>query len=176
MGTPAVSWALRRPRDFGRPYGLWSIRVAPQLKEMRALVRDLVRGHRGRTLLSGSRSLDDVVERTVLATNELATNAIKYGEGEAAVRLSRIDGAWLIDVTDHNTSDAPEPSVVDDRPHGLDIVAAVSDDHGWWVESGGGTKHVWALVPDHAPHALRAALGRRAFRPRRPGTRVANAG
>jgi anti-sigma regulatory factor (Ser/Thr protein kinase) len=97
----------------------------------------------------------EVRSRLALVVTELATNALRHAESHAHVRLSRGDGAWLVEVLDHRPDlplAVPEARAHGEGGHGLLIVAKLASSLGWYATDG--AKHVWALVDDDKPASL----------------------
>lgn len=87
-------------------------------------------------------------DRLVLALDEMASNALRHGGGDARAAVRRTDSAWLLEVSDRAADQPPTPAVGRDPSEGglgLYLIAELSSAHGWYVE--GGAKHVWAVLP-----------------------------
>ena len=97
----------------------------------------------------------EVRARLALVVTELATNALRHAESHAHVRLSRADGAWLVEVLDHRPDlplTVPEAREQGEGGHGLLIVGRLASSLGWYAAEG--AKHVWALVDDVKPASV----------------------
>jgi anti-sigma regulatory factor (Ser/Thr protein kinase) len=85
------------------------------------------------------------VERFVLVSDEIASNALRHGSGPVHIRLCADSDSWLIAVTDR-ASDAPPVPATGRAPgaggYGLHLIADLTDDHGWHREDH--HKTVWA--------------------------------
>jgi anti-sigma regulatory factor (Ser/Thr protein kinase) len=89
-----------------------------------------------------------------LAVSELTTNALAAsagtGESPALIRLWLLsDGNRLVIVVWDNSRRPPVPTeaaVTDEHGRGLQIVAAVSSDWGWYGRTDIGGKCVWAEI------------------------------
>lgn len=93
----------------------------------------------------GSSSLDDVPEKMVLVTSELATNALRHGKPPTIVTLMGYDGEHLLDVADHDVSSVPalaEGREPGEGGFGLLLAQQLALDVGWYVNDT--TKHIWA--------------------------------
>jgi anti-sigma regulatory factor (Ser/Thr protein kinase) len=81
----------------------------------------------------------------ILITDELAANAILHTQSRGAsftVRCRLSHRAARIEVEDLGGPWRPrQPS---DRPHGLDIIAALTGPDGWGTQAGTGGRIVWA--------------------------------
>jgi anti-sigma regulatory factor (Ser/Thr protein kinase) len=91
---------------------------------------------------------DPVVDRLVLAFEELASNALRHGERPVVATVVAGTGGWLLDVSDRDADTSPTPAVDRDPSQGglgLYLVARLSVAHGWYVMQG--CKHVWACLP-----------------------------
>lgn len=89
----------------------------------------------------------EAAETAELLTNELVTNAIKYGGPDAAViriSISRTGDLLCVDVHDANPA-TPRITIAGDDDlsgRGLSIVALLAQDFGWTPQPDGG-KTVW---------------------------------
>ena len=122
----------------------WELDDVSQLPSIRA---DL-RRHVAATAPADRQYSTDLRDRLVLALDEMASNALRHGQGrvQAAVRLT--EQAYLIEVSDQAASAPPVPAVGRDPSEGglgLYLIAELASQHGWYVD--GGCKHVWALLP-----------------------------
>lgn len=94
----------------------------------------------------GSRMSPPALERTMLATSELVTNAWKHGEGTITLKAAHRPGAVRIEVIDEGSGAVPEIRPVDGDSSGgwgLRIVDEVALSWGCFE----GTTHVWADLP-----------------------------
>jgi anti-sigma regulatory factor (Ser/Thr protein kinase) len=85
-------------------------------------------------------------EDIVLIAHELAANAIVHSRsrgGSFAVRCTLSPGAARVEVEDMGGPWRPRKP--DDRPHGLDIVQALTDG-GWGTEASGTGRLTWARL------------------------------
>ncbi|WP_418275337.1 ATP-binding protein [Isoptericola jiangsuensis] len=104
-----------------------------------------VRGQIGGSLPSCGTTLEDIPESILLVASELATNALRHGQGPALVRLSVRGGTYLLDVVDRAPGVTPE--IAAGRPtgqggFGLRLASRLADEVGWSCTEG--AKHVWA--------------------------------
>jgi nitrate/nitrite-specific signal transduction histidine kinase len=84
----------------------------------------------------------------VLIADEMAANAILHTHSRAStfhVRCQLSAGAARIEVEDLGGPWRPRP--LDDRPHGLDIIQALTGPHGWGTRpTGTGGRITWARL------------------------------
>jgi anti-sigma regulatory factor (Ser/Thr protein kinase) len=128
--------AAPAPEGF-REIGAWPLLTVEEL----TAVRDQL----GSSLPSCGTSLEDIPEAVLLVASELATHALRHGEGPALIRLSSRDGSYLLDVADRSPESTPEISEMrapGQGGFGLRLVARLADAAGWYRT--GGAKHVWA--------------------------------
>ena len=96
----------------------------------------------------GTEEAVELDEAVVLAFDEMASNALRHGDGGVRARVQRTARAWLVEVCDNAPTRPPEPAVGRDPSLGglgLYLIAEMSDAHGWFLEDT--TKSVWALLP-----------------------------
>ncbi len=125
----------------------WDLRDVAELPRVRAELRR----HGVADPAPSDRRTDtatDLRDQLILALDEMASNALRHGEGRvrAAVRLT--SDAYLIEVSDQAAAAPPAPAVDRDPSEGglgLYLIAEMSTAHGWYVSDG--AKHVWALLP-----------------------------
>jgi len=126
----------------------WHLENLSDLRPMRAALRDHLAAN------SPSSVEDGLPDRLLLVANELASNALRHGRGEAVVVLGRGDAGWLLDVMDLAVERDPSPAV-DRTPgeggYGLYLVAELAASMGWYHD--GEHKHVWSHVLAHAPRS-----------------------
>jgi len=126
------------------PVLAWDLQDIAELPRVRA---DLRRTAAEAALASGPAAAD-LRDQLVLALDEMASNALRHGEGRvrAAVRLT--GDSYLIEVSDQAAAAPPSPAVGRDPSEGglgLYLIAELATAHGWYVRDG--HKHVWALLP-----------------------------
>ncbi|RBY93662.1 ATP-binding protein [Blastococcus sp. TF02-8] len=120
----------------------WDLRSVAELPAVRADVRD------GLTAAASDSVTPDLIDRLVLALDEMASNALRHGGGEVRAAIGRTDRAYLIEVTDQAPQTPPSPAVGRDPSLGglgLYLIAELADGHGWYATDH--HKHVWALLP-----------------------------
>ncbi|WP_051516019.1 SpoIIE family protein phosphatase [Candidatus Blastococcus massiliensis] len=96
--------------------------------------------------------VDDVVERSILVIDEMASNALRHGATPASLDFREAGDHWVVVVTDSARDALPTPAV--DRPagqggYGLYVIADLTSAHG--VEVDEDRKRVWALLAKHPP-------------------------
>ncbi len=159
---PSLLLTSGPPADAGDRYGSWPLQVAPQLARVRQAVDQLARLRYAHPSLDlPEPSLLGVMERLALVVSELGSNALRHGQAPITVTLSRLRGGWMISVTDGAVDAVPVLTPAAERGthrHGLEVVALVSTDVGWFVDSDH-SKHVWAIVPDETPDGLADLVG-----------------
>lgn len=100
----------------------------------------------------GTSSLEDIPEKMVLVTSELATNALRHGKPPTIVTLMEHGPEQLLDVADHDISSAPalaEGREPGEGGFGLLLAQQLALDVGWYVDDT--TKHIWArFSPEEA--------------------------
>jgi anti-sigma regulatory factor (Ser/Thr protein kinase) len=92
----------------------------------------------------------DLRDRLVLALDEMASNALRHGEGTVLAAVRTTPTSYLIEVSDQAVASPPVPALNRDPSEGglgLYLIAELATSHGWYVS--GGCKHVWALLPRH---------------------------
>ncbi|MDT0275418.1 ATP-binding SpoIIE family protein phosphatase [Blastococcus goldschmidtiae] len=94
--------------------------------------------------------IDEVVQRSILVIDELASNALRHGALPASLDLREAGDHWVVVATDSAGSVLPTPAV--SRPagqggYGLYVIADLTSAHG--VEVDGDRKHVWARLAKH---------------------------
>ena len=90
----------------------------------------------------------DLLDQLILALDEMASNALRHGEGEVRATVRMTDRAYLIEVSDQAAAAPPTPAVGRDPSDGglgLYLIAEMATEHGWYAQ--GGHKFVWALLP-----------------------------
>ncbi|GAA4730775.1 hypothetical protein GCM10023216_23320 [Isoptericola chiayiensis] len=118
----------------------WTLTDVEEVADLRA---DL----QSRLGTDGAGDLESTAEKLVLVASELATNAIRHGLPPTVVRLMVGDGAFLLDVADHDISSAPLLAPDRDAGHGglgLRIARRLALAVGWYTTTT--AKHVWATV------------------------------
>lgn len=152
---PSLALTAGQPGSLGDRCGTWPLQLAPQLTKVRASIEELARHRYAHPSLDPPEpSLAGVLERLALVVSELGGNALRHGQAPVVVSLNRLHGGWLLNVADGDVHSGPEvhPSAEQGHRHGLQVVAIVSSQVGWYVEDG--VKNVWAIVPDNTPAGL----------------------
>jgi anti-sigma regulatory factor (Ser/Thr protein kinase) len=101
-----------------------------------------------RTLSQGGHHDPVLVDRVVLVTSELVTNAILHARTDVGLDVSVEESSIVLEVTDSSPVPIPPPRVPDPEDtsgRGLFLVDVLSD--AWGVRSAdGGGKTVWIRV------------------------------
>ena len=121
----------------------WELSAVADLPRVRAEVRRFAVAQDASGAGSG-----DLLDRLVLALDEMASNALRHGGGSVEAAVRRTGDAFLVAVTDGGTTTPPTPAVDRDPAHGglgLYLIAELSTAHGWYVD--GDAKTVWAVLP-----------------------------
>ena len=131
-----------------RPALAWDLRAVAELPRVRAELRRHPLTRPATRPAMDPETAVDLLDQLILALDEMASNALRHGDGtvRAAVRLTA--DAYLIEVSDEATESPPSPAVGRDPSEGglgLYLIAEMSSAHGWYVDDG--AKHVWALLP-----------------------------
>ncbi|MGY2083569.1 ATP-binding protein [Blastococcus sp. SYSU DS0539] len=117
----------------------WQLRTVAELPAVRAEVRERVDGS----------AVEDLLDKLVLALDEMASNALRHGGGNVRAALRSTGSAFVVEVSDEAAQTPPTPAVGRDPSLGglgLYLIAELAPKHGWYV--GDGAKHVWALLAD----------------------------
>ena len=119
---------------------VWHLSHVAELPRVRAEVR--------RCLEAGGPA--DLRDRLLLVLDEMASNALRHGGGRVQAAVRRTGDAFLVAVSDGDSSTPPTPAVDRDPSEGglgLHLIAELSTAHGWYVH--GDAKTVWAVLPRH---------------------------
>ncbi|PZA21711.1 ATP-binding protein [Modestobacter versicolor] len=142
---PARPWVAARPPE-GVDCRTWSPRHVRDLpgvrRQFRAWVTDAVADS---PQLRANR-----IEESVLALDELMSNALRHGRAPVDVEVCTSEGGVLLSVADRAAEDPPRPTSTRDPSHGgmgLGMVADFALDCGWFAT--GDHKVVWAVMPSH---------------------------
>lgn len=139
---------------LAQPRGSWVLEAASDLPDAREHLRQEI-GGRGQPA-GYAFALADPVERVLLASTELAGNAIRHAVPPVTLQLLRSARGWLVRVTDAHPGSPPvqpeQATATGQGRRGLLIVDALSGETGWYPD--GDVKHVWAFVPDQPPDRL----------------------
>ncbi len=144
---PALRWAESASPAATEASGSWELSGHPQLSAMRREARILLVSSADP---SGgwTDAHDEVVDRTVLSLDELASNALRHGLAPVSAELFDLGESWLVVITDGAIAVLPVPAV--GRPggrggFGLYVVAEFALAHG--IDVRGDHKRVWAQLP-----------------------------
>jgi anti-sigma regulatory factor (Ser/Thr protein kinase) len=84
-----------------------------------------------------------------MVVSELAANAVLHSrscDSTFTVRAEIGTAKLRIEVSDNGGTWAPRRQYIDDRPHGLNLVAAICGHSGWGFEGDSNGRTVWALL------------------------------
>jgi two-component sensor histidine kinase len=138
-----AAWPSASPPP-ARPVCTWQLHDLAQLPQLR---NDL-RRHTDADVRPGDPGGADLRDQLVLAFDEMASNALRHGQGDVQAVLQLTEDSYLIEVSDQAAGAPPSPAVGRDPSEGglgLYLIAELASRHGWYVS--GGHKHVWALLP-----------------------------
>jgi anti-sigma regulatory factor (Ser/Thr protein kinase) len=138
-----AAWPSASPPPAS-PVCTWQLRDLAQLPQLR---NDL-RRHTEADIRPGDSAGTDLRDQLVLAFDEMASNALRHGQGDVEAVLQLTEDSYLIEVSDQAAGAPPSPAVGRDPSEGglgLYLIAELASRHGWYVS--GGHKHVWALLP-----------------------------
>ncbi len=146
--TASPVWPSAAPPDA--PVGeVWPLEHVSQLPRVRAqLRRHLVAALDGPGTGAAGSSAAELVDRVVLAFDEMASNALRHGGAGVVARVAPHGRSWLVEVCDSAAVSPPTPAVGRDPSQGglgLYLIAEMATAHGWHTV--GSTKSVWALLP-----------------------------
>jgi two-component sensor histidine kinase len=122
----------------------WQLHDLAQLPQL----RHELRRHTEADIRPGDPAGIDLRDQLVLAFDEMASNALRHGQGDVRAVLQMTEDSYLIEVSDQAAGAPPSPAVGRDPSEGglgLYLIAELASRHGWYVR--GGHKHVWALLP-----------------------------
>jgi anti-sigma regulatory factor (Ser/Thr protein kinase) len=94
------------------------------------------------------RPRENRIEESVLALDELMSNALRHGRSPVEVEVCTSEGGVLLKVVDHAVEDPPQPTSTRDPSDGgmgLGMIADFAVDCGWYAP--GDQKVVWAVMP-----------------------------
>ena len=92
------------------------------------------------------------IEESVLALDELMSNALRHGRAPVEVEVCTSEGGVLLSVADRAAEDPPRPTSTRDPGDGgmgLGMVADLALDCGWFAPAD--QKVVWADMPSSTP-------------------------
>lgn len=122
----------------------WTLSSYDGLGQMRAGLTDAV----STSATEDPRRSRSTLRHMLLASSELATNALKHARSSARVVLSTDGQTFLLDVVDRAKDSVPTRAAgraPGEGGFGLVLVARVSSECGWYVSRD--EKHIWATFP-----------------------------
>ena len=138
-----AAWPSASPPP-AHPVFTWELHDLAQLPQL----RHELRRHTEADIRPGDPAGIDLRDQLVLAFDEMASNALRHGQGDVQAALQLTEDSYLIEVSDQAAGAPPSPAVGRDPSEGglgLYLIAELASRHGWYVH--GGHKHVWALLP-----------------------------
>jgi anti-sigma regulatory factor (Ser/Thr protein kinase) len=124
---------------------MWPLARVSELPRVRAQLRRHLTAELGDDLSAEDAEL---VDRVVLAFDEMASNALRHGGADVTARVAPHRRSWLVEVCDSAPVRPPTPAIGRDPSKGglgLYLIAEMSTAHGWHTH--GAAKSVWALLP-----------------------------
>ncbi|MCO7222357.1 ATP-binding protein [Klenkia sp. PcliD-1-E] len=142
--TASPVWPSAAPPD-APPGEVWDLQHVSELPRVRAQLRRLLVAAPDD---SGPEVAAELVDRVVLAFDEMASNALRHGGAGVRARVAPHGRSWLVEVCDSAATTPPTPAIGRDPSQGglgLYLIAEMATAHGW--QTVGATKSVWALLP-----------------------------
>ncbi|SSC23738.1 Histidine kinase/HSP90-like ATPase, partial [Klenkia terrae] len=142
--TASPVWPSVAPPD-APPGWMWPLARVSELPRVRAQLRRHLTAELGDDLSAEDAEL---VDRVVLAFDEMASNALRHGGADVTARVAPHRRSWLVEVCDSAPVRPPTPAIGRDPSKGglgLYLIAEMSTAHGWHTH--GAAKSVWALLP-----------------------------
>ena len=145
-----ASWRTNDPAPDIAPDEIVELISLKQLGAVRHWVRAVLIASLMERGMADQDIVEEVVERSILVIDELASNAIRHGAAPATLDVRDAGDHWIVVATDAAPHRLPTPAV--DRPagqggYGLYVVADLASAHG--VEVDGAVKRVWAQLPKY---------------------------
>ncbi|MBV9919612.1 MAG: ATP-binding protein [Pseudonocardia sp.] len=127
QASPAPAPLVLGPPDERRTFGAWA------LNDVRAAVS---------AVLVAAGFGEDRADDVVLAVNEIATNAVEHGPGDAEICLWSDADGFVVEVHDRGVLDNPLPGLIAPHPaeprgRGVWIARQLCDSLHVWADSGG---------------------------------------
>jgi anti-sigma regulatory factor (Ser/Thr protein kinase) len=139
----AHPWVEARP-PLGQDCTTWSPQHLRDLPAVRREFRAWIAAADG----AGHPLRENRVEESVLALDELMSNALRHGRAPIEVQVCASDGGVLLQVADRAAEEPPRPTSTRDPGlggMGLGMIADFALDCGWFAP--GDQKVVWAVMP-----------------------------
>ena len=145
-----IAWRMRDPAPDIPPDDIVELISLKQLAAVRRRVRALLTASLSERGMADPDLVEEVVERSILVIDELASNAIRHGTAPATLDVRDTGDHWVVVATDAAPHQLPTPAR--DRPegqggYGLYVIADLASAHG--VEVDGARKRVWARLPKY---------------------------
>jgi anti-sigma regulatory factor (Ser/Thr protein kinase) len=140
----ALPWIQSRPPE-GSDCTSWSPRHLRDLSRVRREFLTWITAAADESL----RLRENRIEESVLALDELMSNALRHGRAPVDVEVCTSDGGVLLQVADRAAENPPRPTSTRDPSDGgmgLGMIADFALDCGWFPLDD--KKVVWAVMPD----------------------------
>ena len=142
--SEALPWIEGRP-----PHGSGCTSWSPQhLRDLSRVRREFLTWITSAADAS-ARLRENRIEESVLALDELMSNALRHGRAPVDVEVCASEGGVLLQVADRAAENPPRPTSTRDPSDGgmgLGMIADFALDCGWFAH--GDQKVVWAVMPD----------------------------
>jgi anti-sigma regulatory factor (Ser/Thr protein kinase) len=140
----ALAWSQSRPPS-GSDCTTWSPQHLRDLSRVRQEFLTWITAAADASV----RLRENRIEESVLALDELMSNALRHGRAPVDVQVCASDGGVLLQVADRAAGNPPRPTSTRDPSDGgmgLGMIADFALDCGWFASED--QKVVWAVMPD----------------------------
>jgi len=142
--SQALPWIQGRP-PHGSNCRSWSPQHLRELSRVRREFLTWITSVADASL----RLRENRIEESVLALDELMSNALRHGRAPVDVQVCASEGGVLLQVGDRAAENPPRPTSTRDPSDGgmgLGMIADFALDCGWFTQDD--QKVVWAVMPD----------------------------
>ena len=142
-----ATWREPRPVPDVPPTEVLELTSLRQLGSVRRQVRAFLTASLRAGGVIAENVVEEVVERSILVIDEMASNALRHGAPPASLDVREAGDHWIVVATDSAKDVLPTPAVGRPAGHGgygLHVIAELTSAHG--VEIDGDRKRVWALL------------------------------